>query len=52
VIHDAVVDGNRCWIELANDTPDGPTLVASLHFTVDDAGLITRLASFPRFLSR
>jgi hypothetical protein len=51
-IHDAVVEGNRCWIELANDTPDGPMLVASLHFVVDDAGMITRLASFPRFLAR
>ena len=47
-IHRAVVEGNHCWIELADGDVDSPTLLASNHFTVDDHGLITSLTVFLR----
>jgi hypothetical protein len=47
-IHRAVMDGNDCWIELADGPRDAPILLASNHFTVDRDGLITRLAIFLR----
>jgi limonene-1,2-epoxide hydrolase len=47
-IHRAIVEGNDCWIELADGAVDSPILLASNHFTVDDGGLITRLAVFLR----
>jgi limonene-1,2-epoxide hydrolase len=47
-IHRGVVDGSDCWIELADGTPENPTLLAGSHFTVDDDGLITRLAVYLR----
>ena len=41
--------GDSCWIELQDHDPNGEVrLVASNHFTVDDEGLITRLAVFLR----
>jgi SnoaL-like domain len=47
-IHRAVEAGKDCWVELANPPLEDPVLVCSNHFTVDDAGLITRLAVFLR----
>jgi limonene-1,2-epoxide hydrolase len=47
-IHRAVSDGGNCWVELADGTPESPTLLASNHFSVDDDGLITRLAVYLR----
>jgi limonene-1,2-epoxide hydrolase len=45
----SVAAGNSCWVELENVDPDGrASLVAANHFTVDDQGLITRLAVFLR----
>jgi limonene-1,2-epoxide hydrolase len=47
-IHRAVVDGRHCWIELANEPSENPTLLATNHFTVDDDGLIAQLTVFLR----
>jgi uncharacterized protein (TIGR02246 family) len=47
-IHRAVVEGDDCWIELADGTPENPTLLASNHFTVGEDGLINRLAVYLR----
>jgi limonene-1,2-epoxide hydrolase len=47
-VHRAVVDGNQCWIELANGPEDNPALLASNHFTVDDDGRIEQLVVFLR----
>jgi hypothetical protein len=47
-IHRAVTDGDSCWIELADGSDEDPTLLASNHFTVDQDGLITRLAVYLR----
>jgi hypothetical protein len=47
-IQHAVADGDECWVELADGTVEAPTLLASNHFRVDDAGLITRLAVYLR----
>ena len=47
-IHRAVANGNDCWMKLANGPVDNPVLLASNHFTVDDDGLITRLAVYLR----
>jgi hypothetical protein len=45
----SVAQDDSCWVELQSLDPDGRVrLVASNHFTVDDQGLITRLAVFLR----
>ena len=47
-IHRAVVEGDACWIELADGSTADPLLRASNHFTIDDDGFIVRLAIFLR----
>jgi hypothetical protein len=47
-IHRAVVDGDECWVELADGPPGAASLVASNHFTVGDDGLIEKLVVFLR----
>ncbi len=45
----SVVEGDSCWVELQNSESDGQVrLIASNHFTVNEEGLITRLAVFLR----
>src|ERR1700728_993075 len=45
----SVAEGDSCWIELQNVDVDGQVrLIATDHFTVDDEGLITRMAVFIR----
>ena len=45
----SVAEGDSCWVELQGSDPDGQIrLIASNHFTVDEQGLITRLAVFLR----
>ncbi len=47
-IHRAVEAHRDCWVELANPPLDDPVLLCSNHFTLDDDGLIARLAVFLR----
>ena len=47
-VHRAVVDGDDCWIELADGPVDAPNLLAGNHFSVGHDGLITRLAVYLR----
>ena len=45
----SVAEGDSCWVELQNLESDGQVrLIASNHFTVNEDGLITRLAVFLR----
>jgi hypothetical protein len=50
-LHSSVAEGARCVIEiaarLANDPP-GKTHIVVDHFTVDGAGLVTRMAVYLR----
>jgi SnoaL-like domain len=47
-VHRALEADQYCWVELANPPIDAPVLLSSNHFTVDDDGLISRLAVFLR----